>query len=367
LRALYSLIVPILAVITALILGGVIIAVTGGDVLRAYQGLWEGSFGRPRSISDTLVRATPYIFAGLAVALAFKGGLFNIGVEGQITVGSLASAFVGYSLQGVPFPIHLILALLAGLLVGGLWGAIPGFLKAATGAHEVIVTIMLNYVAINLASFLLGGPMKDKNPAVAIAQTPQLLPSARLPALLPDPQYRVHWGFVLGLIAAALVWWLLTKTTLGFEIRTVGANPNAARYAGILVGRTTVVLMAISGGLAGLAGAMDVVGLNFYYAAAFSAGYGFDSIAVALLARSDPFGVIPSALLFGGLAAGSARMQFLSQIPIDIIHLVQAMVLIFVAAPALIRWIYRIRIPPEAEGAPVGEVQFGASWGKAET
>jgi simple sugar transport system permease protein len=365
-RAAYGLIVPLLAVLTALVLGAAIIAATGGDVARAYQGLWEGSLGRPRSISDTLVRTTPYLFGGLAVALAFKGGLFNIGVEGQITVGSLATAFVGYVVQGVPFPLHLILAVLAGCLVGGVWGAIPGVLKATTGAHEVIVTIMLNYVAINLASFLLGGPMKDRNPAVAIAQTAPILPSARLPPLLPDPQFRAHWGVVIGLLAAVGVWWLLQKSTLGFEIRTVGANPHAARYAGIPVGRTTVVLMALSGGLAGLAGAMDVVGLNYYYAAAFTAGYGFDSIAVALLARSDPFGVIPSALLFGGLAAGSARMQFLSQIPIDIIHLVQALVLIFVAAPALIRWLYRLRVPRAAEVPATGEVQLGTGWGKAE-
>ncbi len=366
-RVIYSLIVPLLAVLTALILGAVIIALTGGDVAKAYQGLWEGSFGRPRSISDTLVRTTPYIFGGLAVALAFKGGLFNIGVEGQITIGSLATAFVGYAVTGVPFPLHLILAVLVGFLAGAFWGAIPGFLKAVAGAHEVIVTIMLNYVAINLANWLLGGPMKDKNPAVAIAQTAPILPSARLPSLLGDPQYRVHWGVVVALVAAVAVWWLLQKSTLGFEIRTVGANPNAARYAGILVGRTTVILMALSGGLAGLAGALDVVGLNFYYAAAFTAGYGFDSIAVALLGRSDPFGVVPSALLFGALAAGSARMQFLSQIPIDIIHVVQAMVLIFVAAPTLIRWIYRIRMPKEAVTPATGEVQFGAGWGKAET
>src|SRR5205814_3192571 len=163
-RALYSLLVPLLAVFTALLLGAVIIVVTGGDAVRAYQGLWEGSLGRPRSISDTLVRATPYLFAGLAVALAFKGGLFNIGVEGQITIGSLASAFVGYSVQGVPFPFHLLLAIVAGLLAGSVCAARPGLLKAATGAHEVIVTIMLNYVAINLASFLLGGPMKDRSP-----------------------------------------------------------------------------------------------------------------------------------------------------------------------------------------------------------
>ncbi|MBV8717970.1 MAG: ABC transporter permease [Chloroflexi bacterium] len=366
-RTLYALIVPILAVLTALVLGAVIIALTGGDVAKAYQGLWEGSLGRPRSISDTLVRTTPYIFGGLAVALAFKGGLFNIGVEGQITVGSLATAFVGYAVTGVPFPLHLILAVAAGFVAGAAWGAIPGFLKAFTGAHEVIVTIMLNYVAINVANFLLSGPMKDKNPAVAISQTAPVLPSARLPALLADPQYRVHWGVVIGVVAALAVWWLLQKSTLGFEIRTVGANPHAARYAGIAVGRTTVTLMALSGGLAGLAGAMDVVGLNFYYAAAFTAGYGFDSIAVALLARSSPFGVLPSALLFGGLAAGSSRMQFLSQIPIDIIHLVQALVLIFVAAPALIRWIYRVRMPKEADMPATGEVQFGAGWGKAET
>jgi general nucleoside transport system permease protein len=366
-RTLYALIVPVLAVLTALVLGAVIIAATGGDVAKAYQGLWEGSLGRPRSISDTLVRTTPYIFGGLAVALAFKGGLFNIGVEGQITIGSLATAFVGYALPGVPFPLHLILAVGAGFLAGGAWGAIPGFLKAFSGAHEVIVTIMLNYVAINIANYLLSGPMKDKNPAVAIAQTPPVLQSARLPSLLADPQYRVHWGVAVGVVAAIVVWWLLQKSTLGFEIRTVGANPHAARYAGISVPRTTVLLMALSGGLAGLAGAMDVVGLNFYYAAAFTAGYGFDSIAVALLARSNPIGVLPSALLFGALAAGSNRMQFLSQIPIDIIHLVQALVLIFVAAPALIRWIYRVRMPREAEAPATGEVQFGAGWGKAET
>src|SRR5438105_8879451 len=183
---------------------------------------------------------------------------------------------------------------------------------------------MLNYVAIQMTSFLVSGPMKDPNPLIANAQTPKILQSARLPPLLPDPQYRLHWGILIAVLAAVAVWWLLQKSTIGFEIRTVGANPQAARYAGVLVGRTTVTLMALSGGLAGLAGAMDVVGLNFYYAAAFTAGYGFDSIAVALLGRTNAFGVLPSALLFGGLAAGSSRMQFLSQIPIDILHLVQA-------------------------------------------
>jgi general nucleoside transport system permease protein len=266
----------------------------------------------------------------------------------------------------VPFPWHLILAVVAGTLAGAFWGAIPGFLKARSGAHEVIVTIMLNYVAIQMTSFLVSGPMKDPNPLIANAQTPKILQSARLPPLLPDPVYRVHWGFVVAILAAIGIWWLLSKSTLGFEIRTVGANPQAARYAGIAVGRTMVVAMAISGGLAGLGASLEVVGLNFYHTAGFSVGYGFDSIAVALLGRSNPFGVIPSALLFGALRAGSSRMQFLSQIPIDIINVIQALVLIFVAAPALIKWLYRIRIPREVESV-AGDVQFSSGWGKAET
>ena len=365
-RVVYSLGVPLLAVVTALVLGAVVIAATGGNVLLAYQGLWEGSLGRPQSISESLVWATPYIFGGLAVALAFKAGLFNIGVEGQIAVGSLASVYVGYAVTGVPFPLHLILAVVAGTLAGAIWGGIPGFLKARTGAHEVIVTIMLNYVAIQMTSFLVSGPMKDPNPLIANAQTPKILQSARLPPLLPDPAYRVHWGFVIAILVAVGIWWLLQNSTLGFEVRTVGANPQAARYAGIAVGRTMVVAMALSGALAGLGASLEVVGLNFYHTAGFSVGYGFDSIAVALLGRGDPFGVIPSALLFGALRAGASRMQFLSQIPIDIINIIQALVLIFVAAPALIRWIYRVRVPREADSVN-GEVQLTTGWGKAET
>ncbi|MDQ3808707.1 MAG: ABC transporter permease [Chloroflexota bacterium] len=365
-RTVHALGVPVLAVVTALALGALVILATGGDALRAYRGLWEGSLGRPQAISDTLVWATPYVFGGLAVALAFKAGLFNIGVEGQIGLGSLASVYVGYAFKDVPFPLHALLALTAGCAAGALWGFIPGYLKAKTGAHEVIVTIMLNYVAIQMTSYLVSGPMKDPNPVIANAQTPKILQSARLPPLLPDPQYRLHWGVVIAILAAIFVWWLLSKSTLGFAIRTVGANPQAARYAGIDVGRTMALAMAISGALAGMAGALEVVGLNFYHTAGFSVGYGFDSIAVALLGRADPIGVLPSAMLFGALAAGASRMQFLSQIPIDIIKLIQALVLIFVAAPALIRWLYRVRVPREAQTV-TGDVQLSSGWGKAET
>jgi simple sugar transport system permease protein len=364
-----AVVIPVLAVVTALALGALLIAVSGGDVWAAYSGLWEGSFGRLQSISETLVWATPYIFAGLAVALAFKAGLFNIGVEGQIAVGALASVYVGYAVRGVPWPLHLILAIAVGMLAGAIWAGVAGYLKAATGAHEVITTIMLNYVAIQMTSFLVAGPMKDPNPAVAVAQTPKILETARLPTLIAP--YRLHWGFVIALILAFGTYWLLYRTTLGFEIRTAGANPNAARYAGISVVRTIVMSMGLSGSLAGLAGTIEVVGLNYYHTPGFSVGYGFDAIAVALLARTNPIGVIPSAILFGALRAGATRMQFKSQIPIDIISLIQALVLILVAAPAIIRWLYRLKTArperaPAATTEPEPEPTLAAGWSKPE-
>ncbi len=352
----HALLVPALAVFTALILGMVIIALSGGDALLAYRGLWEGSFGRLEAISESLVWATPYIFAGLAVAVAFKAGLFNIGAEGQIGVGALCAVYVGYAVTFLPGPLHLIATLVAGAAGGAVWGFIPGILKARTGAHEVITTIMLNYIAIQMTSFLLGGVMKDPSPSNVIAQTPKILESARLPVLIDG--YRLHWGFILALIAAVAIWWLVAKTTLGFEIRTVGANPSAARYAGIGVASTIVLTMSLSGALAGLAGTVEVIGLNYYHTPGFSVGYGFDSIAVALLGHSHPLGLIPAALLFGGLRSGATRMQFLSQIPIDIISVIQALILIFVAAPEIVRFLYRLKVPREGGGA------LTSSWGK---
>lgn len=243
----------------------------------------------------------------------------------------------------MPWPVHLLLALLAGCLAGAVWGGIPGVLKARTGAHEVITTIMLNYVAIQATGFLLSGAMRDPTPALAIAQTPAVLESARLPALV-EP-YRASWSLVLALLAAAGSWWLLFRSTIGFEIRTVGANPNAARYAGIPVGRTVVLAMALAGLLGGLAGATEVVGVNYYHSPSFNTGYGFDAIAVALLGKAHPAGVVLAALLFGALRAGAPRMQFLSQIPADIIQIIQALVLLFVAAEYAVRWVSQRTVP----------------------
>lgn len=357
---------PFLAVVTAVVIGGAIIWLTGvgpapAEIaaawppflvqsglwrpVLAYAGLIQGALGSPSALSETTVWAVPYIFAGLAVALAFKGGLFNIGAEGQLALGALAAAWVGFGLPALvgPLPplIHVPLAIGAGALAGAVWGGIPGWLKARTGGHEVINTIMLNYLALLLAGYLLNGPWKDPNPFNVVAQTPPIAESARLPPIFPDE--RLHWGLPLALLAAVAVYVLLWKTALGFEIRTVGANPSAARYAGMHVGRIIILSMGLSGLLAGLAGAVEVVALNYRHTVSFNVGYGFDAITIALLGKTHPAGVVAAALLFGAMRNGATRMQFLTQVPVDIISVIQALILLFVAADGIIRWLYRLR------------------------
>lgn len=352
--ALNTVLVPALAVLTAMIVGGIVILLAGGNPLAAYIGLFQGAFGSAKALSETAVWATPYIFAGLAVALAFKGGLFNIGAEGQLALGAVLSAWIGYALPdlladllgiSLPAAIHLPLAIGAGILAGMLWAAIPGALKAYTGGHEVINTIMMNYIALNLTSYLLNGPMKDPNPLNVVARTPEIAESARIAPIFAG--LRVHWGFLLALLITVLVWWLLWKTTLGFEIRTVGANPDAAKYAGINVKRIIILTMAFSGLLAGLAGTIEVTGLNYRHELGFSVGYGFDAIAIALLGKTHPAGVVLAAILFGAMRNGGTRMQFLTQIPVDVISVIQALILLFVAADAIVRYIYRVRAREE--------------------
>jgi simple sugar transport system permease protein len=385
-----TILIPLLAVFTGLVIGAIVIVVTDATVVAAYRNffrapgfalkatwdavalaygsLFAGSLGSPAQIiesiqiyfatgdsaplikaiypiTESLVTSTPYMFAGLAVAVGFRAGLFNIGAEGQFFMGALASAFVGYSLEGVPWYIHLPLAILAGILGGAIWGAIPGYLKAKTGAHEVVNTIMMNWIAFRLSDWLLNGPMKAQGYRPL---TPQIEVSAELPRLFPDP-LRFNVGFFLALIIAFIVYWLLFKTTTGFEIRAVGANPDGATYAGINIVRNVVLAMVISGGLAGLAGTSQVLGVDHWVGQGFSAGFGFDSIAIALLGKSHPLGVVLAALLFGTLRSGATRMQSMAGIPIDIISIIQGLVIIFVAAPAIIRWIYRIRVDREEQ------------------
>lgn len=344
------LLVPALAILVALVIGALVIQLAGANPLLAYYGLLLGAFGGPKEISETIVWTVPYIFAGLAVALGFKGGLFNIGAEGQLAFGAVASAWIGFALPGllgveIPAFIHIPLTVLGGFLAGAVWGGIPGWLKARTGGHEVINTIMMNYLALLLTSYLLNGPMKDPNPLNVIARTPSIALSARIPPIFAD--YRVHWGIVIGIAVAVIIWWLLYRTTFGFEVRTVGLNPDAARYAGIKVGRIVVATMALSGGLAGLAGAIEVTALNFRHELSFSLGYGYDAITVALLGRSHPLGVVAAAFLMGAMRSGATRMQFESQVPVDIISVIQALILMFVAADQIVRYIFRLRAPRE--------------------
>lgn len=347
--------VPVLAIFTALVISGLIIWVSTGDIAKvlgsngAFPALWKGAVGSPRNIAETLQTATPYIFAGLAVALAFKCGLFNIGAEGQLAIGAVAAAFVGYSVKGLPFPVHMLLALASGLLGGFLVGAVPGILKAFTGAHEVIVTIMMNYIALLFTQYLLGGPLKDRTPGNVTARTPEIGQGAQIPLLFPGTPWQFHWGVILAFVAAILVYVFLSRTTWGFEIRTVGANPNAARYAGISVAKNVILAMSLSGMLAGTAGAVEVLGVTHRHELGFGSGYGFDSIAIALLGRNNPFGVVAAALLFGGLRAGATQMQFATQIPSSIISIVQGLILLFVAADVIIRQVYRIRVPSESQ------------------
>ena len=360
--------VPALAVLTGLLIGAVAIAASGSNVFTAYGALFVGAFGDPvrfyngfqqlfttgetagllkaiYPLTESLVVATPYIFAGLSVAIGFRCGLFNIGAEGQFFIGALTSAFVGYSITGLPAIIHLPLAILAGILGGALWGIIPGYLKARFGAHEVVNTIMMNWIAFRLSDWLLNGPMQSSGFRPV---TPNIEHTAELPRFFPAP-IRFNWGFVLALVVAYGLYWFLFKTTLGFEIRSVGTNPDAAKYAGMNIIKNFVLVMAISGGLAGLAGASQVLGVDHWVGQGFSAGYGFDAIALALLGKSHPAGVVLSAILFGFLRSGATRMQSIAGVPIDIISIIQGLIIVFIAAPDIIRWIYRLKGPKTEE------------------
>ncbi|MBT8197759.1 MAG: ABC transporter permease [Acidimicrobiia bacterium] len=359
-----AVLVPLLALLSALIVGAVIIAVSDVELLRlwgedvgeafsqtwttirdAYVALFRGSLWGLRPISETLVSASPLILAGLSVALGFRAGLFNIGAQGQMILGGIVGAIIGFSFD-LPYVLHVLVALIGAAIAGAIWGGIPGLLRAKTGAHEVITTIMFNLIAVPLLDWVLKLEFvqragRDDPVSKTVAET------ARLPQLLgwlDRNDLRVHAGFILALLAAWFVHWLLFKSTLGYEFRAVGANPDAARYGGMNVVLVYTGVMAIAGALAGLAGANEILGIPEYRAApGFVAQIGFDAIALALLGRSHPAGVVAAGVLFGALRAGGQQMQAATDIPIDIIVVLQALIIVFVAAPALIRAIYRVR------------------------
>jgi simple sugar transport system permease protein len=328
----------------ALVLGAIAMITTGVSftaIGKSYIALFDGSLGSLSAFSETLTAAAPLTLAGLGIALAFRAGLFNIGAEGQLIMGGVAAVVVGFAFKGLPAIVHLPLALLAGALAGALWASIAGWLRAATGAHEVITTIMLNLIALRLTDYLLRNPPVQKAGRTdPISES--VLSTAQLPKLLTwlDPNIRVHAGIILVILAVAIVYWLLFRTTVGFEFRSAGANPDAARYAGMRSGLIIVVVMACAGALAGLAGANQVLGVLGRASPGFSGGAGFDSIAVALLGRSHPFGVLLAGLLFGALQAGGRQMQISAGVSLDLIAIIQALIIIFMAAPILVRAVF---------------------------
>jgi len=337
-------IVPVLAVVLALIIGGVVMLATGvapQAVAQSYAALFTGSLGSVYALSETLTAATPLTLAALGIALGFRAGLFNIGAEGQIILGGIGAVVVGFSFAGLPIYLHLPLALLAGALGGAAWAAIAGWLRAATGAHEVIITIMLNLTSMRLLTYLLRNP-PIQNPERTDPISKSVLESAQLPHLLDwlEPNLRLDAGIFVAIAAVVFVYWILFRTTIGFEFRASGLNPDAARYAGMRSGFIIVAVMALSGALAGLAGANQVLGVIGRVSPNFSGGIGFDAIAVALLGRSHPVGVLIAGLLFGALQAGGRQMQASAGVSLDLISIIQALIIIFVAAPVLIRKVF---------------------------
>lgn len=426
--------IPSLAIVNALVLGALTIWLTSGSldtVVKGYTGLFEGALSGERGLSETLVAAIPYIFASLAVALAFQAGLFNIGVEGQFTIGAISAVFVGTLSHNLPAIIHLPLTLLGAMLGAGAWAGFAGFLKARFGAHEVINTIMMNYIAFRLVEYLISDRSRMRDPVSSAVQTSSVSKQAELwslwdvPNRLHDPlnallvgivfavlgaiiarwwltrtrqvptaegiraarrlmligaavglgigavlipltinlwwpftsdKDRLHIGVFIAPAVAVAVWWLLYKTTIGFELRTVGRNANAATYAGVNRSRNIILAMFLSGALAGIAGATEVLGVSACRCLPlfFSSGYGFDSIAIALVAGTHPLGIIPAAILFGALRNGADLMELRSGVSKYIISLIQAFMLLFVAAPVITRAIYRIKKTREQdEGVPL--------------
>ncbi|RLQ95682.1 ABC transporter permease [Falsibacillus albus] len=328
--------VPLIAVLLGVIAGSIIMLVSGYNPIAGYTSLWNGAFGEIFYVGETIRQVIPYILAGLAVAFAFRTGLFNIGVEGQLIVGWLAAVWVGLAFD-LPKFIHLPLAILAAAVAGGLWGFVPGILKAKLKVHEVIVTIMMNYVALHVSNYIIRTVLSDKSDKTdSIHASASLAFSDKMQQM--TDYSRLHWGFLVAIICVFIMWFLLEKTTKGYELRSVGFNQHASEYAGMNVDRNIVLSMVISGAFAGLAGAMEGLG-TFGYASINSAftGIGFDGIAVALLGGNTAIGVVFVAILFGALKVGALNMPMESGVPNELVDIIIALIIFFVASSYLIR------------------------------
>jgi simple sugar transport system permease protein len=355
--------VPICAILLAFAVGSVVILLVGENPLTAYWALIRGMAGSWDRVAASLGRATPFIGAALAVAFAFRAGLFNIGVEGQLLVGATFAAWVGTwdAVADLPGPLAVLVVLLAGVVGGALYGLVPGVLKVRTGAHEVITTIMLNSIAVLFVRWMVNSqdPLILRDTSASVPRTASLPDGARLPTFV-DTEPPLHLGFVIMLCLCAFVWFVLQRTARGFEVRMVGANPHAALYAGVGVNLVIVLVMALSGSFAGLAGGGEISGTSGFLSPGVFVAVGFDSIAIALLARANPFAIIPAAILWGSMLAGAPLMQQETGLSIDIVRIVQALVLLFVAADVIVRTVFRMR---RRVVGGFEEPHFGTEWG----
>lgn len=335
--ALAALVIPLLALFTALVVCALLLLITGHNPIPAYQALWSGAVTGPSSLAQSLISTTPYILLGLAVALGFKGGLFNIGAEGQYIIGAIGATWASFTASHLPAILLIPFSLLVGMLAGAAYAAIAGVLKVVSGAHEVITTIMLNYVASYAVSWMVdsGGAMHGSS---QIQQSYYVPPGAYLPIIAPGTP--LHAGLLVALAAAAVYWVLVWRTTWGFQIRAIGLNPTAARAAGISLRGITIWTMVSSGALAGLAGAIQITGLQHVLPDPFGSGFGFDAIAVAIIGAGHPIGVVLAALLLGALRSGAPTMEVTAGISAPFVSIVEAAILFFVAAPAIMRWLY---------------------------
>jgi simple sugar transport system permease protein len=357
---------PAIAIGLALVIGAVVIILSSPLIrgfdpalpLVAYRALAEGAFGSGQALINTLVNATPLVLAGLAVGIGFKAGLFNIGAQGQFLVGAVSATVAAIVLNDASPWVAIPVSLLAGMAGGLAWGFIPGFLKAFTGAHEVVTTIMLNFVAIHLVSAIISGPLRGAE--ATFSRTDNFV-AAALPVLIGR---NGHLGLLFALVAVPLAWWIIYRSTVGFEIRTVGANPDAARYAGMHPRWITILTMSACGLLAGLAGAGEILGEVRYMPASYGTTVGFDAIAVALLGRAHPVGILFAGLLFGAMQAGAGLMQVQAGVPAQMVGLLQAVILFFLAAELMVRRV--LRVPYGTAGTGVGDElgRVAASYGE---
>ncbi|WP_058306441.1 ABC transporter permease [Gracilibacillus massiliensis] len=332
----FGLLVPIISVIIGLLAGALIMLLSGHNPIEGYAALWAGAFGDSYTIGETVRRSTPLILTGLAVAFAFKTGLFNIGAEGQVIVGWLAAIWIGLAIDA-PMIIHLPLAILAGAIAGGLWGFLPGLLKAKLGVHEVIITIMMNYIALHITNAIIRNVLTDQGTTTEPIAGTASLASEWLQTI--TFYSRVHYGILIALFAAFVMWFIIERTTYGYELKSVGFNRHASNYAGMNVSKNIILSMVIGGGFAGLAGAME--GLGTYGTISVMSGFtnlGFDGIAVALLGANNAFGVILAGILFGVLKEGAGEMPTAAGVPTELVDIIIALIIFFVASSYIIRW-----------------------------